>query len=114
MVKTRLSYYDLKILSTADLTLKFDLHHWRRGEGASTKFILGRGSPHSLVSWDLGQGGAAGRTFAPSATDIHKGYGSRIATGRHLSKVDTLSYIRVAENLKIRLVLEVTAERGQH
>jgi len=30
-------------------------------------------SPHSLVGWDLGQGGAAGRTFAPSGTDGPKG-----------------------------------------
>ena len=26
-------------------------------------------SAHSLVSWELGQGGAAGRTFAPGITD---------------------------------------------
>jgi len=26
-------------------------------------------SPHSLVGWDLGQGGATGRTFAPGATN---------------------------------------------
>jgi len=32
--------------------------------------MLHGSSPHSPVRWDLGQGGAAGRTFAPGATDL--------------------------------------------
>ena len=37
-------------------------------------------SPHSLVGWDLGQGGAAGRTFAPGATDLRDATGSILCT----------------------------------
>jgi len=35
----------------------------------------------SIVAWNLGQGGATGRTFAPGATDL------RAATGRALFTV---------------------------
>jgi len=28
-------------------------------------------APHTLVGWDLGHRGAAGRTFAPGSTDLH-------------------------------------------
>ena len=61
-------------------SVTFKMHQIHLWPGLRPIRALGS-SPRSLVSWDLQQGGATGRTFAPGATD------PRAATGFAILKV---------------------------
>ena len=74
-------------------SVMFKMHRIHLQPGLRPRCRLGS-YPHSLVGWDLGQGGMSGRTFAPGATDL------RIATatvtfiirlGQHVNTVAVIN-----------------------
>jgi len=63
--------------------MAFKMHRIHLRPGSAPDARLGARSPHSLVGWDLEQGGAAERTFTPGATDLGA------ATQRHKHATET-------------------------